>query len=128
MCVCVCQRLEAGALSDAVFEVVSLQREADRTNGAHGSSLAEEEEHEEGRQPSLSLTLILSPLLSLTLISSIPSLTLSLHHFHPHSLYPFLPLNFSFISRTRLNSHTYASMLNLFSVNRVCSSILRMQT
>ncbi|KAG7275256.1 hypothetical protein CRUP_034983, partial [Coryphaenoides rupestris] len=41
------QRLEAGSLGDAVLEVVSLQREADRTNG---TSPAEEEEHEEGVQ------------------------------------------------------------------------------
>ncbi|XP_030228726.1 rab GTPase-activating protein 1 isoform X5 [Gadus morhua] len=48
------QRLEAGSLGDAVFEVVSLQREADRTNRAQGSSLAEEEEHEEDSDSEIS--------------------------------------------------------------------------
>uniref|UniRef100_A0A8C5AQ44 Rab-GAP TBC domain-containing protein n=1 Tax=Gadus morhua TaxID=8049 RepID=A0A8C5AQ44_GADMO len=48
------QQVGAGSLGDAVFEVVSLQREADRTNRAQGSSLAEEEEHEEDSDSEIS--------------------------------------------------------------------------
>ena len=140
VCVCVCQRLEAGSLGDAVFEVVSLQREADRTNRAQGSSLAEEEEHEEGRRPSLSPSLSLTLSFSRPLSPSFhlyplsPSLSITFTLIHSNPFYPYISGQCSITisaalstSRTRLNSHTYVSMLNLFSVYRVCSSILSLQ-
>lgn len=50
-CVCIQQTPERVGQSDAVYEVVSLQREAERSNEekGHVTSPAEEEEAEEGR-------------------------------------------------------------------------------
>lgn len=62
MCVCVQQAPERVGQSDAVYEVVSLQREAERNNEGRGrlASPTEEEEADEGMALS-----IFPPLLSL---------------------------------------------------------------
>ena len=58
MCVCVCvqQAPERVGQSDAVYEVVSLQREAERSNEGRLASPTEEEEADEGMDFSLSLS------------------------------------------------------------------------
>lgn len=96
VCVCMCayvqQAPERLGQSDAVFEVVSLQREAERNNEERGrlASPTEEEEADEGMDVSLSLYISLSrslarscsllPLLSSVVwsVSLVPSVELIL--------------------------------------------------
>lgn len=60
---CIQQAPDRVGQSDAVYEVVSLQREAERSNEIRGrqASPTEEEEADEGMDLSLSFSLLLSP-------------------------------------------------------------------
>ena len=59
---CVQQPPERVGQSDAVYEVVSLQREAERSNEGRLASPTEEEEADEGMEALSSVTWRLSPL------------------------------------------------------------------